>query len=1217
MPGTTFTTAQNIGILTSFNFNDAIANANPVDYYKFSLTATNNITFLLNGVTQNYLYAKIYYDSNNNGLIDNGDELYSDVAGSGRNGQITTTLGAGNYYVGIGQNSSNVNSNYSLQLSATSAPPSIASNPGNTLSTAYNIGTLTSTQTIKEFVGSVDPVDYYKFSLTSTNDVTFQLSGVTQNYLDVAIYYDKNNNGLIETGEQLYIDYAGSSRNGQITTTLGAGSYYIGIFPDANYNNVNSNYSLQLSATSAPPSIASNPGNTLGSAYNIGTLTSTQTIKEFVGSVDPVDYYKFSLTSTNDVTFQLSGVTQNYLDVAIYYDKNNNGLIETGEQLYIDYAGSSRNGQITTTLGAGSYYIGIFPDANYSNVNSNYSLQLAATSAPPSIASNPGNTLGSAYNIGTLTSTQTIKEFVGSVDPVDYYKFSLTSTNDVTFQLSGVTQNYLDVAIYYDKNNNGLIETGEQLYIDYAGSSRNGQITTTLGAGSYYIGIFPDANYNNVNSNYSLQLSATSAPPSIASNPGNTLGSAYNIGTLTSTQTIKEFVGSVDPVDYYKFSLTSTNDVTFQLSGVTQNYLDVAIYYDKNNNGLIETGEQLYIDYAGSSRNGQITTTLGAGSYYIGIFPDANYNNVNSNYSLQLSATSAPPSIASNPGNTLGSAYNIGTLTGTQTIKEFVGSVDPVDYYKFSLTSTNDVTFQLSGVTQNYLDVAIYYDKNNNGLIETGEQLYIDYAGSSRNGQITTTLGAGSYYIGIFPDANYNNVNSNYSLQLSATSAPPSISSNPGNTLSTAYNIGLLTGSQTFTEFLGNVDPIDYYKFSLTGTNDITLLLSGVTQNYLDAKIYYDSNNNGLIDTGEQIYSDYAGSSRNSQVTRTLQAGNYYVGISQDSNNINSNYSLQLVNITNPNPNITLTVGSPPSVAEDGTTNLVYTFTRTGSTTNALTVNYNVGGTATLNTDYSQTGAATFTATTGTITFAAGSSTKTLTIDPTADTTVESDETVAITLTASTRYTIGTTTALTGTITNDDVSSVIINLSNSQTTNATGGAGNDRLTGNTLNNTLIGLDGNDQLQGLAGNDTLQGGNGNDILTGGTGDDFLWGGLGDDILTGGSGKDKYVFQGNGVFSTSLGVDYISEFEAGQDQIVLSKTTFNAVTNTVGQALTDFAVVSDDQFVNGSNAHIVFSQSSGSLFYNRDGNVLGTGTVFEFATLGNPDITLSTSNFTLIA
>ncbi|MFM6871197.1 MAG: cadherin domain-containing protein, partial [Dolichospermum sp.] len=43
---------------------------------------------------------------------------------------------------------------------------------------------------------------------------------------------------------------------------------------------------------------------------------------------------------------------------------------------------------------------------------------------------------------------------------------------------------------------------------------------------------------------------------------------------------------------------------------------------------------------------------------------------------------------------------------------------------------------------------------------------------------------------------------------------------------------------------------------------------------------------------------------------------------------------------------------APASVTEDGSSNLVYTFTRTGSTTNTLTVNYTVGGTATLGTDY-------------------------------------------------------------------------------------------------------------------------------------------------------------------------------------------------------------------------------------------------------------------------
>ncbi|MDB9451006.1 beta strand repeat-containing protein, partial [Dolichospermum circinale] len=527
--------------------------------------------------------------------------------------------------------------------------------------------------------------------------------------------------------------------------------------------------------------------------------------------------------------------------------------------------------------------------------------------------------------------------------------------------------------------------------------------------------------------------------------------------------------------------------------------------------------------------------------------------------------------------------------------------------------------------------------------------------------------------------------------------------------------------------------------------------------------------------------------------------------------------------ITNDDTTITLDV-SPSSVTEDGTTNLVYTFTRTGITTNALTVNYGITGTAN-STDY--TGA---TPGTGkTITFAANSATATLTIDPTADTIIEANETVALTLVAGTGYTLGTTTAVTGTITNDDllpninlstnqtivegftspqnvtytvtltsassqsitvqyatangtaiaasdytstsgtltfnpgVTSQVINipilndslseaneaftltlssptnanlgttntvtttitdtLSASVTTtlpanvenltltgttaingtgnagnnvltgnsanntltglngndtysfvansalgidtitetttdgidtitfngttvavnvnlgvttsqtvnsnlklilsannvieNATGGTGNDRLTGNTLNNTLNGGSGNDQLQGLGGDDNLWGGAGNDILNGGIGNDSLWGGLGDDVLTGGVGNDQYLFQSDSVFSTSLGVDYISEFEAGLDQIVLSKATFNAITDLLGQALTDFAVVSDDEFVNASNARIVFSQGTGSLFYNQDGSILGTGTVFEFARLGNPDITLTGSNFSLIA
>ncbi|WP_240869360.1 hypothetical protein, partial [Cylindrospermopsis raciborskii] len=54
---------------------------------------------------------------------------------------------------------------------------------------------------------------------------------------------------------------------------------------------------------------------------------------------------------------------------------------------------------------------------------------------------------------------------------------------------------------------------------------------------------------------------------------------------------------------------------------------------------------------------------------------------------------------------------------------------------------------------------------------------------------------------------------------------------------------------------------------------------------------------------------------------------------------------------------------------EDSTNNLVYTFTRIGSTTNTLTINYTIGGTATNGSDYNNIGTS--------VTFTAGSSTAT------------------------------------------------------------------------------------------------------------------------------------------------------------------------------------------------------------------------------------------------
>ena len=178
--------------------------------------------------------------------------------------------------------------------------------------------------------------------------------------------------------------------------------------------------------------------------------------------------------------------------------------------------------------------------------------------------------------------------------------------------------------------------------------------------------------------------------------------------------------------------------------------------------------------------------------------------------------------------------------------------------------------------------------------------------------------------------------------------------------------------------------------------------------------------------------------------------------------------------VTNPALSTVSLVASPGSVAEDGASNLVYTFTRTGSTASDLTVTFtafrdgstspsvsntisasqdlemyntttgalaaaggagtspyrftNGGGYATsadtgVNTT---TGAVSFTSNTGTIVIKAGQTSASLTLDPHVDANVELDESIKLTLThpaSGTDYNIATSGPVAGTIVNDDFAS--------------------------------------------------------------------------------------------------------------------------------------------------------------------------------------------------
>jgi chitinase len=220
-----------------------------------------------------------------------------------------------------------------------------------------------------------------------------------------------------------------------------------------------------------------------------------------------------------------------------------------------------------------------------------------------------------------------------------------------------------------------------------------------------------------------------------------------------------------------------------------------------------------------------------------------------------------------------------------------------------------------------------------------------------------------------------------------------------------------------------------------------------------------------------------------------------------------------------------------------------------------LTVKYTVGGTATLGSDYTGIAA---TPATKTVTFGVGSATATVTVDPTADTTIERNETVSLRLASGTGYTIGTTAAVVGTITNDDFP------------------------------ILIGSNSADTIIGTDGNDTIEGGDGADTLTGG---------LGADVFRFASGIG------------GSGIDRITDFTASQKDVI-------QLENSVFTALPTPGVLAGAAFIRGAAAttaahRIGYNPASGDLWYDADG--IGAGMSITFAQLNTGVVGMTAARF----
>ncbi|SFD62625.1 Por secretion system C-terminal sorting domain-containing protein [Chitinophaga sp. CF118] len=199
---------------------------------------------------------------------------------------------------------------------------------------------------------------------------------------------------------------------------------------------------------------------------------------------------------------------------------------------------------------------------------------------------------------------------------------------------------------------------------------------------------------------------------------------------------------------------------------------------------------------------------------------------------LQLNGTNYPcgdttgPTVCPDPyepNNTLATAYTI--IAGTD-IRATIATASDTDYFKIQLTDSGRIHIDLDNLAANF---------NLRLLSANGAQVAISQNTGTATDSITYISPAGTYYIQVYGNngAIYDSIC--YRLNAAVTTIGGCTDQmEPNNTLATAA--GISTGTSIRAQISSSSD-VDYYKFTTTGTNTITIRLDSLVADY-DVKLF-------------------------------------------------------------------------------------------------------------------------------------------------------------------------------------------------------------------------------------------------------------------------------------------------------------------------------------------------------------------------------------------
>jgi hypothetical protein len=186
-------------------------------------------------------------------------------------------------------------------------------------------------------------------------------------------------------------------------------------------------------------------GNSLNKARKLDINSNAQSFTDRVDNLDLNDFYSFNLSSRSSFHLNLDGLKAD-ADVALIRDANNNGQFDQKEVLTASTHSGKQAESINEILGAGTYYIRVYPDGN---AKTNYKLTVWATPFDDAISTIVSTSADLAINPTSVNTEVSVGSAIAPASPTN-------NTNIVAGTLRADTFNFqsgFNRTIYFGNGN--------------------------------------------------------------------------------------------------------------------------------------------------------------------------------------------------------------------------------------------------------------------------------------------------------------------------------------------------------------------------------------------------------------------------------------------------------------------------------------------------------------------------------------------------------------------------------------------------------------------------------------------------------------------------------------------------------------------------------------------------------------------------------------------